>query len=83
MLYLRDDLSKIIEDRPFEYDKEGRTTNIIKDLFVEYCKRFYSNDKIEYFDDYSLDEVLKKLKIEPNGIKSLPHIKLLKIISLH
>ena len=78
LLYLRDDLSKIIEDRPFEYDEEGRTTNIIKDLFVKYCKRFYSNDKIEYFDDYSLDEVLKKAKNRTEWDKKLASYKVAK-----
>ena len=78
LLYLRDDLSKIIEDRPFEYDEEGRTTDIIKDLFVEYCKRFYSNDKIEYFDDYSLDEVLKKAKNRTEWDKKLASYKVAK-----
>ena len=60
------------------YDEEGRTTDIIKDLFVEYCKRFYSNDKIEYFDDYSLDEVLKKAKNRTEWDKKLASYKVAK-----
>lgn len=63
LLYLRDDLLKIIEDRPYEYDEEGRTTDIIKDLFEDYCKRYFSDQKIDYFNDYSLEEVLKKAKV--------------------
>lgn len=63
LLYLRDDLFKIIEDRPYEYDEEGRTTDMIKALFEDYCKRYFSDEKIDYFDDYSLEEVLKKAKI--------------------
>ena len=59
LLYLRDDLFKIIEDRPFEYDEEGRTTDMVKALFDEYCKRYFSDKKIDYFDDYSLEQVLK------------------------
>ena len=60
LLYLRDDLSKIIEDRPYEVDEDGSTTDIIKALFETYCKNYFSDKKIDYFDDFSLDEVLKK-----------------------
>ena len=60
VLNLRDDLSKTIEDRPYEYDEDGNTTEIIKDKFEHYCKEYYSDEKIDYFDDYSLEEVLKK-----------------------
>lgn len=60
LLYLRDELSKIIEDRPYEYDEEGCTTDMIKALFKTYCQKYFSDNEINYFDDYTLDEVLKK-----------------------
>ena len=63
LLYLRNDLFKIIEDHPYEYNEEIHTTDIIKDLFEYYCERYFSDQKIDYFNDYSLEEVLKKAKV--------------------
>lgn len=63
LLYLQDDLSKIIEDRPYEYDEEGNTTDIIKVLFEVYCKKYFTDKKIDYFDDFTLDEILKKSRV--------------------
>ncbi len=76
LLYLRDDLFKIIEDRPYEYDEEGRTTDIIKDLFEHYCREYFSDMKIDYFDDFSLDEVLKKSRVRNEWDEKLAAYKL-------
>ena len=62
LYYLKDDLSKVLDDRPFEYDEEGCTTEIIKDLFKTYCGRYYDGREIAYFDDHSPEEVLQKAK---------------------
>ena len=76
LLYLRDDLSKIIEDRHYEYDEDGNTTDIIKDLFEHYCREYFSDMKINYFDDFSLDEVLKKSRVRNEWDEKLAAYKL-------
>lgn len=76
LMYLRDDLSKIIEERPYEIDEDGSTTDIIKTLFEAYCKEYFSNKKIDYFDDFSLDEVLKKSRVRNEWDQKLSAYKL-------
>ena len=76
LLYLRDDLSKIIENRHYEYDEDGNTTDIIKDLFEHYCREYFSDMKIGYFDDFSLDEVLKKSRVRNEWDEKLAAYKL-------
>ena len=75
-MYLRDDLSKIIEERPYEIDEDGSTTDIIKTLFEAYCKEYFSNKKIDYFDDFSLDEVFKKSRVRNEWDQKLSAYKL-------
>lgn len=76
LMYLRDDLSKIIEERPYEIDEDGSTTDIIKTLFEAYCKEYFSNKRIDYFDDFSLEEVLKKSRVRNEWDQKLSAYKL-------
>lgn len=78
LFYLQDDLSKIIEDRHYEYDEDGNTTDIIKDLFAHYCKEYFSDKKIDYFDDFTLDDVLKKSRVRNEWDEKLSAYKLAK-----
>lgn len=78
LLYMRDDLSKIIEDRPFEYDEEGSTTDAIKALFATYCKNLFTDKEIDYFDDFSLEEVLKKSRARSEWDEKLSAYELAK-----
>lgn len=71
-------LSKIIEDRPFEYDEEGSTTDAIKALFATYCKNLFADKEIDYFDGFSLEEVLKKSRARSEWDEKLSTYELAK-----
>lgn len=63
LFYLRDDLVRIIDDRPSEYEEETAVVEDVKSLFKFYCKEYFTDKEIEYFDDLSFNEVLKKARI--------------------
>lgn len=62
LFYLSQDLENILKkcDPDFEPDE---CKDMVIMIFEEYCKQNYTSKKIEYFDDYSLEEVLKKSQI--------------------
>lgn len=62
LFYLLQDLEKplIRFDPDFEPD-ECKEAVIL--LYEQYCQEYYTSDKIEYFNDYSLREILKKSEI--------------------
>ena len=62
VFYLSQDLEKTLRryDPNFEPD-ECRA--IVISLYEKYCKEYYTSEKISYFDDYTLNEVLKKSEI--------------------
>ena len=66
----------IFGDGEREYDEDGNTTDIIKDLFEHYCREYFSDMKIGYFDDFSLDEVLKKSRVRNEWDEKLAAYKL-------
>ena len=61
MLYFREDVARAVEQYPPEYDTENCTNAVLK-LFEVYCKKCYTDKKIDFFDDNSLLEVLKNAK---------------------
>jgi hypothetical protein len=61
MLYMRDDIARIINMHPPRYEDEECLPMLIK-LFNSYSKEYYTDKKIEYFKDFTLDEVIKKSK---------------------
>ena len=61
MLYFREDVARAIEQYPPEFDTENCTNAVLK-LFDFYCKKCYTDEKIVFFDDNSILEVLKKAK---------------------
>lgn len=63
LLYLIDDLTRIIENRPPEYEEEDILVNEVTSLFKFYCEKYFGGKDIIYFDDFTLDEVLKKARI--------------------
>lgn len=65
LLYMTDDLARVIRNYPPEYDEEICLDQIIS-IFNIYCKSCYSNKEITYFDDHSLKEILKK---SPNSMQ--------------
>lgn len=60
--YLSQDLEKALRryDPNFEPDE---CKDMVISLYEQYCKEYYTSDKINYFDDYTLKEVLKKSEI--------------------
>ena len=62
LFYLSQDLEKALRryDPNFEPDD---CKEMIISLYEKYCKEYYTSDKIKYFDDYTLGEVLKKSEI--------------------
>lgn len=61
MYYCRDNIARTLEQYPPEYDTEKCTNEVVK-LFEFYCKTCYATEKIVFFDDNSILEVIKKAK---------------------
>ena len=59
--YLSYDLERILKKNDTEIEPDESKSAIIA-LYAHYCK-YYTSEHIEYFDDYSLREVLSKSKI--------------------
>lgn len=51
-------LSYIIE----HYLNDEECSDMIKSVFKDNCKKYFTNNEISFFDDYSIDEVLSKAK---------------------
>ena len=65
--YLSNDLERALKN--FDPDCEpDECKDAIISLYSHYCKEYYSSKEIEYFDDYTLQEVLEKSKFVKNGI---------------
>lgn len=62
MLFLLEDLKKILEEIPFELERE-KCEERISSLYNWYCKKCYAAGPLKYFDDYSLEDVLNKSNI--------------------
>lgn len=60
--YLSYDLEKVLKKSDEEIEPEKCKDAIIT-LYTHYCRECYTSEHIEYFDDYSLAEVLSKSKI--------------------
>lgn len=60
--YMSDNLAKIIALYPPDYD-ETECEEKVKIVFNQYCKQCFTDDKLTYFDDYNLGEVLSKAKV--------------------
>lgn len=60
--YLSEDLEKVFKRYDLDYELEECTENVIS-LYRYYCKKYYTSQTIKFFDDYTLQEVLKKSEI--------------------
>ena len=62
VFYLSQDLEKTLRryDPNFEPDE---CKGAVISLYEKYCEEYYTSEKINYFDDYTLNEVLKKSEI--------------------
>ena len=62
IFFLSEGLKKILKETPFELES-AECEEKISTLYNWYCKEYYAAEPLKYFDDYSLDEVLKKSNI--------------------
>lgn len=74
LFYLSQDLEKALKryDPDFEPDE---CTDAVTSLYEHYCKEYYTSNKIKYFDDYTLKEVLKKSEIRAKWDKKFDVVK--------
>lgn len=62
LYYLLEDLEKVLRRYDLDFETEECKSAVIS-LYESYCKKYYTSQKIVYFDDYTLSQVLKKSKI--------------------
>lgn len=76
--YINIDLENVLKNHIIEIEPAECEEAIIS-LFDYYCKeRFYSDKKLEYFKDYTLEEVLVKSKIQKNWEEKFTKMKEIK-----
>lgn len=61
LLYMREDLTKVIELYSPDIC-EDLCEDRVNLIFKKYCELYYTNIKIDFFDDFCLIDVLKKAK---------------------
>lgn len=85
LLYLTDDLERIIKNRPPEYEDDDTLVKEVKSLFKIYCTKYFTDKEIIYFDDFTFDEVLKKSRIRNEWDEKLSNYKEIekKLLSLN
>lgn len=76
LLYLKDDLTRIIENCPPEYDEEDKLKDEVVSLFSTYCKEYYTDKEIVYFDDMTLNKVLRNARVRKEWDEKLSAYKL-------
>ena len=59
LLYMTDDLAKIINIHPPQYETEACCEKVVM-IFNSYCKMCYEHEPIVYFDDKSFKEVINE-----------------------
>ncbi|MBR5273216.1 MAG: hypothetical protein IKU25_07495 [Clostridia bacterium] len=74
LFYLRDDLARVIENCPSEYEDDALVEEV-KSLFKAYCKEFFTDKEIVFFNDSTFDEVLKKARIRHEWDEKLANYK--------
>lgn len=74
MLYMQDELARVVEQYLPEFDTENCEKAIIK-LFDIYTKKCYTDTKIIFFDDSSITNVLKKSKNRKGWNEKFNHYK--------
>lgn len=60
--YLSSDLENALKKIEPEIQPD-EFKNVIVSLYEHYCKKYYTSEKIKYFDDYTVKDVLAKSKI--------------------
>ena len=74
LFYLSQDLEKALRkyDPNFEADE---CKKMVISFYEQYCKEYYTSNKIIYFDDYTFEEVLKKSEIRAKWDKKFNDVK--------
>lgn len=72
--YLSYDLEKVLKKTDVEIATEECKDAIIA-LYTHYCKEYYTSEHIEFFDDYSLADVLSKSRIREEWDKKFDKVK--------
>lgn len=60
--YLSNDLERLLNKIEPELQPDEFKEAVIE-LYEHYCKEYYTSEKIEYFEDYTIKEVMSKSKI--------------------
>lgn len=74
LYYLSEDLEKALRRYDPNFEPEECKTAVIS-LYEDYCKKYYTSQKIVYFDDYTLSQVLKKSEIRAKWDKKFDVVK--------
>ena len=75
--YMNVDLQDILKKHPIEIEAYECEEAIVS-IYSYYCKEYFSDKKIEYFKDYSLDEVLEKSHIQREWNNKFESMKIAK-----
>lgn len=74
LLYMEDDLARVINRYPPGYDTDNCTESVVA-IFNAYCKKNYTDKAIVFFDDYDLESVLKNSRVRADWDKKLDEMK--------
>lgn len=74
LLYMEDDLARVINRYPPGYDMDNCTESVVA-IFNAYCKKNYTDKTIAFFDDHTLESVLKNSRFRADWDKKLDEMK--------
>lgn len=74
LLYMEDDLARVINRYPPGYDSDNCTESVVA-IFNAYCKENYTDKTIAFFDDCNLENVLKSSRVRADWDKKLNEMK--------
>lgn len=74
IFYLRQDLENFFI-RYYPILESNECENMVASIYKRYCKEIYTSNSINYFDDYTLEEVLEKSEIRAKWNKKFDKLK--------
>lgn len=74
LLYMEDDLARVINRYPPGYDTDNCTESVVA-IFNAYCKENYTDKTIAFFDDRTLESVLKNSRVRADWDKKVDEMK--------
>jgi len=66
--YLKNDIQRILNNYDLDFQPEECEEYIVS-LFSHYCRKYYTDTHLPYFNDYSLDKILMQSEIKKNWEK--------------